>query len=249
MEIVVIVILGLIFLILIILCCLSFESNDSIDRFEGEMIDENERYVLTINRALDSRKKYIDELKKNNFKVWIGLDGLEIDKWKGEYMDKKQIDDTSLKKLTRCQIAITLSHLKIIERAVEENHEYVMICEDDAIIPNMDQIEELIDNAPADYHIISFFHHPNQLKAIKSFTRINDDFSLIPKGFNLWGAVGYVISYDGAKYLLEHQKCYPLREPIDNLFHEINDSGKQYISNKQQVYIENYGSNHTTLQE
>lgn len=105
-------------------------------------------------------------------------------------------DDKVNKKFTKPEIGCTLSHIKAIKYAYDNNMGTVCIAEDDIsfkLMPFWDQnIQDLLDRAPKDWDIIQLY--TNTCKIKDEFVHFNDNMC--------YGTVFYVINKKGQEQIM-----------------------------------------------
>jgi glycosyl transferase family 25 len=107
-----------------------------------------------------------------------------------------------------------LSHLLLWEYMVARKKPFMIVLEDDVELDDdfCLKIKEYLENIPKDFEISQLLHHKKQEWTLKD-KRLKTDNPKVLKGIPMYGTVGYIISYEGAKKLIKHSK--PLKYPID----------------------------------
>lgn len=200
----------------------------------------NSVFVTTIERSkkhrMDNLKK-IEHFAKKNLKCPIqlgGVDGSQINKPQIESLIKLgrikpskeadgeldlnkmvYLDGFNIKRfLSDSEIGIYLSHTNFWVNIVKNKIPYSLIFEDDAYFDDKEltnTIKFIMKNKPDDkFFHVSLFRHPKQ-KDNKPYIRYNEHYDFIDP--RCWGAVAYIISYEGAKQLLRN--IFPIKVPLD----------------------------------
>ncbi|MDE9545148.1 glycosyltransferase family 25 protein [Xenorhabdus bovienii] len=112
-------------------------------------------------------------------------------------------------KLTKGEIGCSLSHLKIYKKIIDDNIEYALILEDDAVLS--ENITEYIKNIKNSDNI----RKPNVylLSEVISYIKNYNLHSNIYKSYHACGAHGYIINKKAAKKLLS--KLQPIKYEAD----------------------------------
>ena len=108
--------------------------------------------------------------------------------------------------LTQGGIGCALSHKRVYEKIVNDKINRCLILEDDAKfdIDFFSKLNEIEKNVPQDFDILFLGYHVSYIK-----NDINDYYF---KPERVYGLFGYVVSYEGAKKLLD---IFPLTYQID----------------------------------
>ncbi|HHQ4593791.1 glycosyltransferase family 25 protein [Aeromonas veronii] len=123
-------------------------------------------------------------------------------------------------KLSLAEVACALSHIKLYEKQVNEKIERMIILEDDAHIHmNFKGIVDSVSSMSS-YDLIYLYH--GKAKKMPIYTSLVNGYRLHKyrkpskkSKRGIMGAVGYILTLDGAKKLL--QIAYPIRMPADYL--------------------------------
>ncbi|NKB23251.1 MAG: hypothetical protein GKR87_02445 [Kiritimatiellae bacterium] len=178
------------------------------------------------------RRHHVQHMVKNRLpqaKIFLAVNGLtltesNLQRYIAQRYMTKDFDYSSFswKRLTTGQVGCALSHMCLWEQLIDRRTPYMLVLEDDAFLTNdfMTKYTTLLDHLPVDFDYISLFHHPEQLdllKQKKGIARRNNYFIKPPP--NLWGTMGYIISYYGACKILSHVK--PLYTTIDRMISDL----------------------------
>ena len=114
--------------------------------------------------------------------------------------------------MTKQEIAVTLSHIEVWKKMMQENIEYALILEDDVYFTNkfstnIDKIWDEISKSKFDILFLSF----DYVKGISKRERKCKEFIHKPH-VGIWQASGYVLSKKGVQKLL---KELPVYGPVD----------------------------------
>lgn len=122
-----------------------------------------------------------------------------------------EIEQNQKTYLSYPEIGCAVSHINIWKKMVKENIAEALILEDDATIANnfMANLNQQKKHYPKNYDIIFLGYN------IQTFFRLrNSEYPNLKKTKNLNGTHGYLITYHGAKRLLE-ENFLPLEKPFD----------------------------------
>ena len=118
----------------------------------NKIIDKT--YVINLNHRKDRFESIDKSLKKINleYELFPACDGNKLEMYSNDiakYFDKNN-------NLTPGQIGCALSHIKIWEKAIENNYKYTLVLEDDAIVPIdfWKKINNLLNELPSNYNMI-----------------------------------------------------------------------------------------------
>lgn len=161
---------------------------------------------INLDRSSD-RKNYMEnEFKKNNIKNYTrisGVDGKKITNMKEGIVDGIKYNNKYTRG-SKYELACTLSHLKAIKYAYDNNINEVLILEDDASFELMKYWHDSLGNivkkeAPKDWEILQLYSTKNCFNKIekKFVRRTNDD---------CFSTVVYLINKKGMKKVLDF--CY-----------------------------------------
>ena len=133
-------------------------------------------------------------------------------------------------KLTPGQIGCALSHIKIWEKAIKDNNKYILVLEDDAIIPsNFNTIfKNSIENLPKNWDLLSFnCAWCSAKKYNKKLYKLQNNICTL----------SYLISTRGIQKIFNLLKSKKFNEPIDvylnNYFYNNNNC---FITKKSYIY-------------
>jgi len=108
--------------------------------------------------------------------------------------------------------------LQIWENIIENNIKYGIVFEDDAKIDEnfKDKLDILIENLPKDFLYISLYNFPEkrQQDIINELESYNDFFNKLNNS-KLWGTTCYLISFKGAKILMNN--LLPIQGALDEV--------------------------------
>lgn len=109
-------------------------------------------------------------------------------------------------------IGCSLSHIQIWDKMIKEDIKYLFVFEDDAwvINVNMEDIIENMNKLPKDWHIYMIGQPHSILEGIPYDNQGN-----LHKITRFCGTHAYVINLEGAKWLKENGKLYPIQQQID----------------------------------
>lgn len=179
------------------------------------------KYVINLKRRPDRLEYFKKVCPYDNVEILPAFDGKHINN-NSEGMDWFNHIKTRSKTLSDPEIGCFVSHIKIWKKIVENNHDYTMIFEDDAIFSN--QFTEIIDKIDLSYIdnilYIGGRFTPNYI--MRNSIPITDVLVKhdLSKRWNPMdcdrGTFAYIISYNCAKILLESfDKIFNGTDPVD----------------------------------
>lgn len=169
-----------------------------------EILNNTPIYIINLDRSKDRYKFMKDQMndyKITDYKFISAVDGKKIKKRKNNMYDYEDMsffnnDDT----VTKGELGCTLSHLKAISEVLKNNHDYAIICEDDADlfwVQTWDRtIKKIVDDAPGDWEWISLY-----LSKPEMYNK--DSFYLDFFENNLYSTTFYIINRNGCKKIIE----------------------------------------------
>lgn len=184
--------------------------------------------VLTLKQSIE-KNEYIESIKDQigDFEYFYGIG------------DKKQIiDNIKDKKLLTTgkggilfvgQIGCYFSHTNIFKKVVNENLDNIIVFENDINFLKedwKDYVSNSIKKLPKDYDILLLYSRSKNMTK-RNKLRIN---KYITKYNNTSGLVGYLISNQGAKKIIEYLKDQEII-PIDLLINKLAKNNKINIYN------------------
>ena len=143
----------------------------------------------------------MNDYKITDYQFISAVDGKKIKKRENNMYDYEDIsflnnDDT----VTNGELGCTLSHLKAISEVLKNNHDYAIICEDDADlfwVQTWDRtIKKIVDDAPGDWEWISLYLSKPEMYDQESFYL--DFFEN-----DLYSTTFYIINRNGCKKIME----------------------------------------------
>jgi GR25 family glycosyltransferase involved in LPS biosynthesis len=153
----------------------------------NELFDEV--YYINLNKRVDRREQFENEIKKNNIKA-IRFEAIDVDdiKTAGEH---KHLAESALPR-----VAVMSSHMAIWKDCYNRGVKSVLIFEDDATFVddfNL-KLNDILKTLPNDYDIIHFDYNRYSYifkKNLTIFESVNDDWDRIKLGCSGYQAVGY----------------------------------------------------------
>jgi len=191
-------------------------------------MDNITTYVINLKRSKDRRNLMKKMYKNSKIKIIEAYDGNILYGYKDINLPKTNIYSTLGKKkneiLSKYEVAVSLSHLKAIKIAYENNDDYAIIMEDDICNTYKKKWEkslsEIIENRPKDTECLLLFCINPRL----SITLILSHKEYIPLNYDMhWSAGCYFITRNGLEKIY---KMYIKNGIIDFTF--VDDI---YISN------------------
>lgn len=175
------------------------------DKTYKDMLNNIPIYIINLDRSKDRHKFMKDQMKDytiTNYRFISAVDGKKIKKRENNIYDYEDIsflnnDDT----VTNGELGCTLSHLKAISEVLKNNHDYAIICEDDADlfwIRTWDRtIKNIVDDAPEDWEWISLYlSKPEMYDKQESFY-----LDFFENG--LYSTTCYIINRNGCQKIME----------------------------------------------
>jgi GR25 family glycosyltransferase involved in LPS biosynthesis len=105
-------------------------------------------YYINLEKSKDRNERFLNDISDNNFNPF------RIDAVSPETLPEiKKSSNYKNSFLKKTEDACMASHFKAIHTAYHNNEEYALICEDDAILDNIDY-RKLISTAPDDWEIL-----------------------------------------------------------------------------------------------
>lgn len=179
-------------------------------------INDVKIYIVHYKKLTDRKEKLENWFKdKNIIPIWV--EGAQREDITQEIINTYCTNQPNVPPMNLGEIGCTLGHLIAYKHAVDNNHKYIIILEDDCIFHEnfIEIFNNLFENCPDDFDVISLgtccgIKHPNATE-IFSFHKINP-----PRG-----RCGYaqVISNEACKKILE--RSIPFFMAADWMFYNI----------------------------
>ena len=153
-------------------------------------------YYINLQKSKDRNQRFLNDIIDYNT-----FNAIRIDAVSPETLPEMKKSDYYINKyLKNTEYACLASHFKAIHTAYHNNEKYAMICEDDAIIENIDYTK-LVSTAPDDWEILQ----------LHFFSDIFFDYKRIRNLYNtgnvLW--IPFIKkSYSAACYIINHKAMY-----------------------------------------
>lgn len=178
-------------------------------------------HVISLTTATERRKHIIREFGKHGieFEFFDAITPDLID----DVCQKLTIDLNQNQRLSQGEKACFLSHVCLWQKMIDENTPYTVIFEDDVILS--EDINQFLDK-----NFISLCQHFDIIKLETFFEKTHLKYESTHKNRTInqlksphMGASGYIISQQGAKYLLENIKNTPIHQmmAIDHVIFEM----------------------------
>ena len=177
-------------------------------------------YICHYSSLID-RKKYLDSvipLLEIPFEFCSKFDRENIKEYDHVFSDNREIlfkrgwSNNDLPNMSPSIKATTLEHAKIYEKILNENYEYSLILEDDAILIDdfKNKILKTINDLAKDWDVVHFSNGCGGRPHLKC----TDDTNLVKMECRRsWTASGYLINQNTAQKYLDN--IYPIVLPID----------------------------------
>jgi len=201
-------------------------------------------FVITLKSDKPRYNRVLKIQKTSNFdiKIMDAIDGKTISKnFLNFLLQNNAINKQIIKKFTKGTIGCYLSHMKTWTTIRNNNFNHTIILEDDFKLANnfQEKINLVIEELPEDYDICYFFYHPYSKKYYKNFNKFEIyGKKYIRRQVPTWGLVGYMVSLEGAKKLID--KCHTMSGHIDNQISIDEDFPQHVLVNTFRLYIPYY---------
>jgi len=190
--------------------------------------DRNENVIEELNKLnLQEKAVRIDAVNGRELNINKLPDNLITKKGKEDALNENQKVYTYL---TPGAIGCAISHKKTYEYIVNNRLKSALILEDDITIDEdfNNKLNGLLRNIPKDFDILFLGYHSTSDKYLK---RVNTFYS---KPTKLYGLFGYIVTFEGAKKLLE---IFPITQQIDSEIPLHFDKIKAYAVNPNKKII------------
>ena len=168
-------------------------NNDNKDKINFPIL------YINIEKNKDRNENILNEFKKHNIKNFKRIDAVYGNNYnfnKDDIGDFKFINNFS-KEFTKAELGCTLSHIKAIKYAYENNLGTVLILEDDIsfdLLPFWkNSLKEITQMVPNDWRIIQ----------LHNFTCNIDDKYFYTEGKICYSTLAYLINRDGQKKIID----------------------------------------------
>jgi GR25 family glycosyltransferase involved in LPS biosynthesis len=250
--------LKLILCILIILLCLTIVIY-VIYKTSVKINYDYNIYVINLARRRDRMVKFSANYDlENSYEIFDAVDGLTLDM--NKLKKTHQISDVCVKSITNVNngksrkyhyeigslggIGCALSHINIWKKCMNENKNTI-IYEDDAHVSGitLSDIDKRIKSLPHNWHIYLIGKPHTLYETVPVIGH-----SKLSKVRRFCGLHAYIISQEGAKWLIKHGKLFPIEQQIDSHLSELAiDHGLNiYIHPDEKMYY--CGDNTTDIQ-
>jgi glycosyl transferase family 25 len=175
----------------------------NLERNQEKLSEFKNNYKLPIKlevfKAVDAKKLSMKHLHKHGV---VGDYGMECILRGDKYYHHE---------LTPGAVGCYLSHVHLWKKMVDEKISCMIIFEDDAIVNNVDLMElnMRLNELPKNWHMY-MIGNPHSIVEVN---QINSEG--LDKMSRFCGLHAYVLNYEGAKYLLENGKLFPMNQQID----------------------------------
>ena len=179
----------------------------NLSRRRDRLVEFREHYSLDIPydivNAVDGKQLDLDVLLQNGVVGKSGLLSIQNVENGGEKTFHHELGNLGA-------VGCSLSHIQIWEDMVKQNIQYVIIFEDDAMVNNLSlaEIKKQLNVLPDDWHI---FMIGNPHSIFEGIPITNELYRIQRFG----GTHAYIINLEGAKWLLEKGKLFPINQQID----------------------------------
>lgn len=198
-------------------------------------------YLINLKRRPDRLKKFLEhyngsDMKDNSLIKFDAIDGskLDIDSVPLSELAKaelNQLESTGFRtkhyQLTKGAIGCYLSHVKVWENILKNNHKYALIFEDDAKVPpNINaMIHDEMQYFPNDWDIILYGYICNKCMKFENYNTV--------ERFMLTHC--YLISHDCIVKIMNTESLFPITQQIDALMSELSSVLNIYSAKDKKV--------------
>ena len=209
--------------------------------------------VINLPRAEDRRRamrKQFEALDMK-FEIFGATDWRELSEEDWALVDRKSRDMEGRRPLSDGMVACHLSHRKALEGVAAGEDELIAVFEDDVTLAP--EIGGALDALARLYASgwgfdIVFLHRQSMDKTFAPLKRVDEGIRLGITKFSDFGALGYVISKNGAGRFLE--RCPKIVHQIDHTLHAYWETGLNVFSLETPVVFHgNEAGGHSFLQE
>ena len=173
-------------------------------------------YVISLKR-LPERRKFMEAQLSD-----LGLEAEFVEAVDGLELSEETIKANCInEKMTPTEIGCAWSHRNVYQRLIDSEEEYALVLEDDAVlVPDIVQFLELIPKIESDWELIALFwwarnravpHIFRRIFPINLYNQHKLELGSPPREYRLGefllpigGAVGYLVSRQGAHLLTRH---------------------------------------------
>ncbi len=153
-------------------------------------------YYINLERCKERNTYMKKQFKDYGIKQWKRIQAVDGD------TDSSVVYSNDFKGLTKGEIGCTLSHLRAIKQAYDNNLQYVLIIEDDVTLEFSNfwehKLTKYIEEAPSGWTILQLFSDYNYLNNKRS-----DPYIAVNSDHNYYSTVSYIINRVGMMGILE----------------------------------------------
>lgn len=189
---------------------LSSINNSDISDYQYDHIDIPV-YYINLDRSPERNEHMIEQLQKHKVKDWKRVKGVDGDK----DPSIKYIKDFGIfKPLSSGEIGCTLSHLRAIKTAYDDNVPYALILEDDVVfdfVPHWDKsLKGYIEGLKRPWNILQLYSNFDYTSTTKSYLSPN---------YDTYMTLAYIINRSAMRKILEktlHDDTYIMSNKLAN---------------------------------
>lgn len=221
-------------------CCCYFY----VEKFSEKIFDEI--YLINLKRRPDRLKNFLkhyndSDIGKYSLVKFDAIDGSKLDVESVPLSELAQAELQQLEtigfrnkhyQLTKGAIGCYLSHVKVWEHILKNNHSIALVFEDDAKVPSnfLKQTKKYIKNVPNNWDIILLGYLCNKCLEYKEYNKV--------ERFMLTHC--YLIKKETILKILKTNSLFPITQQIDSYMSELSSIINIYtIKNK---YVKQFGS-------
>ena len=188
------------------------------DKFYTNLLLKKEKHdynyhIVSIDDSRAINKKNLEE-KLMGKKIEISVLNARVEGNKEKFFEDNPKVRITWDALKKGEIGCFGSHYLAWKYLKNSDLDNLVVFEDDIIVYDnfQDQYDNLINNAPKGWDIISIYVDENQYPRYNDSQEIN---SYISKGYQDWSTLGYVISKSGANKICKYVEDHGMNQPVD----------------------------------
>lgn len=202
---------------------------------------EFKTFVINLQQYPNKKQFILDQLQKHNINNYEFINAIDGNTLSDDYISTIYDDDACNNQIKRSmaktEIGCVLSHLSIYKNIIENDIEYALILEDDAVLSNTTKnFPDLLTN---DMDILLLGHQVGGVELLYPQFNISS-YSVTNIDHVTYGAYGYVITKSGASKML--QLFSKIQYPIDCWTWFSNVLNIYYITPIMIGFVRNIGS-------
>lgn len=142
-----------------------------------------------------------------------------------EKLGNRKINKKFMSFCRRGQIACLLSHIEVWKKIIQNNVEKMLVLEDDAVLTDdfIGNFRLMYDELPKNWDFVYLYIHPDCKR------NVDDKYKYINIGFKTYGTVGYLITNNTAKELINLFENNITTTVDDSISWFLNHYNKKYF--------------------